>query len=146
MAPERRDLGDLLHQLSRIVIGHEISVLGGLDVEMWDYAVLTELGRGPAPTQAQLAHAVGRDTTRLIVTLDRLEKRNLLRRDPDPTDRRNRIVTLTGAGKRLLAESRAAVRALEAELLVDLNPQQREDLFVTLQLLAGKKTAAGGPA
>ncbi len=86
-------------------------------MEMWDYVVLGGLEHDSAPTQAQLAAAVGRDKTRLIAILDRLEARGLLHRTPDPDDRRNRIVTLTDAGRTLLADCRRDIRAMEADLL-----------------------------
>jgi DNA-binding MarR family transcriptional regulator len=130
-----RDLGAMLYALARAVIEAEVPVLTGHDIEMWDYAVLGGLEPGAAPTQAQLAAAVGRDKTRLIPILDRLESRGLLRRDPDPADRRNRVVTLTAAGRDLLAACRASIRQLENELLADLEPAEQEALRSSLSRL-----------
>lgn len=130
-----RDLGAMLYALARAVIEAEVPVLSGHDIEMWDYAVLSGLEPGAAPTQSQLAAAVGRDKTRLIPILDRLESRGLLRRDPDPADRRNRVVTLTAAGRDLLAACRASIRVLEEELLAELEPAEREMLRSTLSRL-----------
>lgn len=136
MGTQRLDLGDSLYRLSRTVIKHEIPVLRGHDIEMWDYAVLAGLEYGPTPTQSQLAAAVGRDKTRLIPILDRLEARGLLRRTPDPDDRRNRVVALSDAGRSLLAQCRASIRALEDELLAELTPGQRKTFLSTLDRLA----------
>lgn len=130
-----RDLGAMLYALARAVIEAEVPVLSGHDIEMWDYAVLSGLEPGAAPTQSQLAAAVGRDKTRLIPILDRLESRGLLRRDPDPADRRNRVVTLTAAGRDLLVACRASIRVLEEELLAELEPAEREMLRSTLSRL-----------
>src|ERR671930_1240732 len=107
MAEQRRDLGAMLYALTRVVVDAEVPVLSRHDVDMWEYVVLGGLEHGPAPTQSQLAAAVGRDKTRLIPILDRLEARGLLRRAPDPDDRRNRIVSLTDDGRELLAACRA---------------------------------------
>lgn len=137
MSTPRRDLGALLYRLANVVIEHEIPVLRELDIEMWDYAVLGGLEYGAAPTQTQLAGVVGRDKTRLIPILDRLESRGMLRRTPDPADRRNRVVELTEAGRSQLTRCRAAIRALEDELLAELTTGQRASLLATLeQLLA----------
>ncbi len=136
MSPRRPELGALLYRLARSVVAAEVPVLRGQGVEMWEYVVLGGLERGPAPTQSQLAAAVGRDKTRLIPILDRLEARGLLRRTPDPDDRRNRVVTLTAAGRSLLEDCRAAIRALEDDLLAGLAPADRVALFAILERLA----------
>src|SRR2546423_4063485 len=112
---QRHDLGAAFAWLARAMIKAEEPVLRAHDVEMWDYVVLATLGRGPASTQSELAAASGRDKTRLIPILDRLEARGLLRRTPDPADRRNRVVALTATGRELLSSCRTAIRAMEAE-------------------------------
>lgn len=146
MDSEQRDLGDLLYRLSRAVLARETAVLAAFHVEMWDYAVLCQLKRGPAPTQSQLATSVGRDATRLIAILDRLETRGLARRDPDPRDRRNRIVTLTDPGRAVLAECRDAVRGMERNLLADIEPVDHRALLATLQQVHHRLSTAELPA
>ncbi len=118
----RQDLGALLHRLLGVVVDRESPLLHAHSIQMWDYVVLSRLEYGPAPTQNQLASAVGRDKTRLIPILDRLQARELIDRSPDPTDRRNRIVALTDSGVTLLRECRSDIRAMEAELLAVLDP------------------------
>jgi DNA-binding MarR family transcriptional regulator len=140
VAEQRRDLGAMLYALTRVVLDAEVPVLRRHDVEMWEYVVLGGLEHGPAPTQSQLAAAVGRDKTRLIPILDRLEARGLLRRAPDPDDRRNRIVSLTDEGRELLAACRASIREMESELLADLEPAERTALLATLERLVAAIT------
>jgi DNA-binding MarR family transcriptional regulator len=133
---QRHDLGAAFAWLARAMIEAEGPVLRAHGVEMWDYAVLATLEGGPAPTQSELAAAVGRDKTRLIPILDRLEARGLLRRTPDPADRRNRVVALTAAGGELVASCRAGIREVEAELLADLEPADRATFVAVLDRLA----------
>jgi DNA-binding MarR family transcriptional regulator len=133
---QRHDLGAAFAWLARAMIKAEEPVLRAHDVEMWDYAVLVSLEDGPAPTQSELAAAVGRDKTRLIPILDRLEARGLLRRTPDPADRRNRVVSLTAAGRELVGSCRAAIRETEAEFLADLDPDERATFVAVLDRLA----------
>lgn len=133
---QRYDLGAAFAWLARAMLRAEEPVLRAHDVEMWDYAVLTALLDGPAPTQSELAAAVGRDKTRLIPILDRLEVRGLLRRTPDPADRRNRVVALTPAGAELAAACRAGVRDAEAELLDLVDPTERAVFVAVLDRLA----------
>ncbi len=128
--PDRReDLGVLLHRLLRRVLAAEEPLLRAHEVEMWDYAVLTALEGGPAQTQARLAAAIGRDKTRLIPSLDRLAERGLVVRAPDPDDRRNRVVSLTPAGRAVLDRTRSAIRAMETDLLADV-PEPDRAAFV----------------
>jgi len=136
MVRERPDLGVILHRLTSAVAQRELPLLRAHQIEMWDYVVLGGLEHDAAPTQAQLAAAVGRDKTRLIAILDRLEARGLLHRTPDPDDRRNRIVTLTNAGRTLLAACRRDIRAMEADLLSTLSAPDRAAFVRVLSRLA----------
>jgi len=136
MARERPDLGVMPHRLTSAVAQRELPLLRVHELEMWDYVVLGGLEHDSAPTQAQLATTVRRDKTRLIVILDRLEARGLLHRTPDPDDRRNRIVTLTDAGRTLLAECRRDIRTMESDLLSTLSSPDRTAFVRALSSLA----------
>lgn len=133
MAGQRHDLGAMFVRLGRAMVEAERPVLAGLGVEMWDYVVLAALRRAPARSQARLAEVAGRDKTRLIPILDRLEGRGLVRRTPDPADRRNRIVELTDAGDELVTACRAAIRRMEAGLLADLSEPERTAFIASLE-------------
>lgn len=136
MADDRPDLGVLAHRLTRAIADAEAPILAAHDLAMWDYVVLTALGSGPAPTQAQLAGVTGRDQTRLIPILERLEARGFVGRAPDPGDRRRRVVTLTADGREVLAACRAAIRALENRLLEGLDAGDRAPFVRALRHLA----------
>lgn len=135
MASERPDLGILLHRLTLTVAQRELPLLRARELQMWDYVVLGGLEHDAAPTQAQLAATVRRDKTRLINILDRLEGRGLLYRRADPDDRRNRIVTLTDAGRTMLAECRRDIRTMEADLLSTLGAADRDAFIRALSSL-----------
>ncbi len=135
VARDRPDLGVLLHRLTSALAQRELPLLRAHQIEMWDYVVLGGLEQGPAPTQAQLAISVARDKTRLIQTLDRLEALALLHREPDPADRRNRIVTLTAAGRSVLATCRRDIRAMESDLLATLTTSEGAAFIRSLSAL-----------
>ncbi len=136
---DREDLGALLQRLLRVVLERETALLTRHDVEMWEYVVLTALQHGPAPTQNQLAALVGRDKTRLIGTLDGLQARRLVERNPDPGDRRNRVVSLTPAGSDRVEACRADIRRMEADLLGAVGPDEAEAFVRVLSRLAGRR-------
>ena len=122
---DRPELGALLSRLLREVTRREQPLLDRAGLPMWDYVILSALSDGDASTQAGLSAATGRDKTRLIDNLDRLEQRGLVTRTPDPADRRNRIVSLTADGRQVLRQCRAAIGAMEEELLSGLPPAER---------------------
>jgi DNA-binding MarR family transcriptional regulator len=119
---DREDLAALLHRLLAVLVERETQLLAPHAVDMWEYVVLSGLEHAPAQTQNQLASKIGRDKTRLIPILDRLQARGLVDRRPDPLDRRNRIVRLTDAGRELLGRCRRDIRLMEAALLETLDP------------------------
>jgi DNA-binding MarR family transcriptional regulator len=74
---------------------------------------------------------------------DRLEAAGLLRRVPDPRDRREVRLTLTPAAHRLLDELHERRRAALAEVLQRMSPSGRQDL---VRALAAFDTAAAAVA
>ncbi len=133
---ERPELGYLFDRLLRAVIAREEPILAAAGLQMWDHVLLTALARGDAPTQAQLAAETGRDKTRLIGNLDRLVALGLVSRVPDPADRRNRVVSLTAEGRRVLERCQAGIRAMETELLGALPAGERAGFERALVALA----------
>lgn len=140
---ERPELGQLVSRLMREILRREAPILQRAGLEMWDYVILSALTEGDAPAQAELAAATGRDKTRLIGNLDRLEERGLVTRSPDPADRRNRVVSLTAEGRRVTAACHAEIRAMEEELLSGLRAPDRTGLEAGLVHLV---RAISGPS
>jgi DNA-binding MarR family transcriptional regulator len=132
---DRPDLGAMIVRLGRVLIAAERPVLAAHDVSMWGYAVLSALADEPMRTQAALARTIGADKTRIIGTLDELQERALIEREPDPEDRRVRLLRLTPAGRRLHAAVRADIRAAEEELLSELTPADKRIFLRVLQRL-----------
>jgi DNA-binding MarR family transcriptional regulator len=123
-------------RVSRRLIAAERPLLAKHGLSMWGYIVLSQLARGPAPTQLALASAIGHDKTRLIAVLDALEREGLITREPDPADRRAKLVRITDAGSERHAAVVARIRAMEDELLAALPAAQREAFLAALGRLA----------
>jgi DNA-binding MarR family transcriptional regulator len=139
---DRPDLGELFSTVTRRLIAAERPLLDARGLTMWQYVVLTCLARSPAPTQLQLATAIGYDKTRLIALLDDLERQGLVRREPDPSDRRARIVRITPKGRRRHGAAAADIRRMEEELLASLTATQRAALVPALRKLAATRPSA----
>jgi DNA-binding MarR family transcriptional regulator len=109
-----------------------------------DFDVLATLRRSGAPYQlspsaltASLMLTSGGVTGRI----DRLEKAGLVRRSPDPNDRRGQLVSLTDEGRALIDEAVGAGLATQDEFLSPLSPAKRRQLDSLLrQLLAGRQS------
>ncbi|GHC84357.1 hypothetical protein GCM10007079_26240 [Nocardiopsis terrae] len=92
------------------------------------YHVLAALSRGEAPTQAALAEQLLIDRSVMTYLLDDLAAADLVRRRPDPDDRRVRRVCATDHGRAVLARVNALVEQAEERVLDGLAPETR-DLF-----------------
>ena len=132
----REDLGAMFARITRRLIDAERPLLDAHGLTMWGYVALNRLARGPAETQLALAIAIGHDKTRLIAVLDALEADGLITREPDPSDRRARLVRITPAGAARHGAAVADIRAMEDELLGTLDPAERVTLLAVLPRLA----------
>ncbi|MFD2354827.1 MarR family transcriptional regulator [Nonomuraea ferruginea] len=99
-SPLRRDLHWLAARLKIGLHGIEERIAARHGMSLWGYTVLVEVVSGPARTQLALAAAVPVDKTKLVAILDELESSGLVRRRPDPRDRRARLVDPTDAEPR----------------------------------------------
>src|SRR5436305_15247133 len=70
-----------------------------------DFAVLEILlHKGPTPVN-HLGRRVGLTSGSATTAVDRLARKRLVRREPDPADRRSRIVHLTPTGHKLIKQA-----------------------------------------
>ena len=67
--------------------------------------------------------------------LDKLEQAGLIRRDPDPADRRGTLITLTEAGRELIDTLTAAHLANERRILAALSQDEQDRLAGLLRKL-----------
>jgi DNA-binding MarR family transcriptional regulator len=125
----------MLSRLARLTTNAELPVLAGFGLTMWEYVVLLGLGSGPVRTQSALADAIGADKTRIIEVLDSLQQRGLITREPDESDRRVRLVGLTGEGRRVRHDAQAAIQKNESVLLDTLPDTEQRRFLRSLQRL-----------
>jgi DNA-binding MarR family transcriptional regulator len=92
-----------------------------------EYHALARLSENSGHTlrMSELAQLTNASLSRLSHLIKRLERRNLVRREPDPTDGRYTNAILTRAGLRLLTASAPAHVAKVRELVIDaLSPAE----------------------
>lgn len=80
------------------------------------FSLLMSLNRPQPATMRQVASVLAMDRTTLTAALKPLERRGLVEVAVDPADRRSRRLTLTAAGRDLLARAVPIWRAVHGEL------------------------------
>lgn len=91
--------------------------------------LLWQLGLAGPSTQRDLAAALSVSPRNVTGLVDGLVASGHVTREPHPTDRRATLVTLTGVGKRFVADLQASHDDLARQLFGDL-PEDRLDSFV----------------
>jgi DNA-binding MarR family transcriptional regulator len=79
--------------------------LSELDLELWEYDVLSALRRQGVPFElaaTDLANATSLSSGAMTNRIDKLAAKKLVSRKPDPRDRRGVIVALTARGVRVI--------------------------------------------
>lgn len=69
------------------------------------FSMLMSMNRPGTVRMRDVAALLGMDRTTLTAALKTLEKRSLVTTEPDPEDRRGRLLVLTDAGRERLAEA-----------------------------------------
>jgi DNA-binding MarR family transcriptional regulator len=106
------------------------------DVTLSDVSVIARLdGDGP-DSPGSLAELERVRPQAMATTLAGLEERGLVSRSPDAADRRRVVMTVTEAGRKVLADRRSeSVRRLAAVLDGRFTAEERRQLVDTLPLL-----------
>jgi DNA-binding MarR family transcriptional regulator len=107
-----------------------------LDLELWEYDVLSALRRQGAPyalPATRLARETDLSSGAMTNRIDRLEGRGLVRRRQDRNDRRGVNVSLTAKGRRLI--DTAILHRLESahDSLAALDAEQQHELAQLLR-------------
>jgi DNA-binding MarR family transcriptional regulator len=90
--------------------------LGDLGLSPAETNVLACLNDAEAPTIRQVSDATAQPPSTLTGLLDRLERRGLVERRPNPRDRRSTLVVLTPGGREAAGRVAAAFRRVEARI------------------------------
>ena len=130
------DLMFLLSQASHALETEMTAQLQALGVSPRAHCVLTHALSGEL-TQSQVAESCALDKTTMVVTMDELERAGLAERRASGTDRRARIIAVTTAGERKVAEANAIVARIYAEVLGALPAGQRDAFVAGLAQLVG---------
>src|SRR6218665_2740819 len=89
------------------------------------------------------AEALGIEGASLVRLIDELQSSGLVTREPDPSDRRANVVSLTPRGREVVAEVNADIQNLRHEIFAGV---PAADIEATGRVFAALKEAAGKDA
>lgn len=108
--------------------------LASLGVQPGQIPILLAAYEREDRTQAELARTIGVEQPTLANTLQRMERDDLIHREPDPNDRRKSLIRLTPRGRRLERSVRAELRAVNATATAGLRD---DDIETFLRVVRG---------
>jgi DNA-binding MarR family transcriptional regulator len=138
-------LETLLARVMRLVSVHldaPVSDVAGAALSAAEGSLLVELHATREVTQQQLADRLSIDKSRVSRLCAALERKNLLARERDASDRRNLRLCLTESGEKAAARLRHAWRAYHDRMLVAMTTSERRALLVGLTAFARELAAA----
>lgn len=137
---ERRHVAGIVSRLTRSMTVALDRRLGDVGLSFAQYLVLVRLWRAkPAPlSQSGLCADLAIERSSLTILLQSLERAELIRRQPEPDDRRRLAVSLTAKGAALEGPVLEIVDTFEEELLADFTSTARDELRAALEILQGR--------
>jgi DNA-binding MarR family transcriptional regulator len=129
-------LGYLLRQAGVAHRGRMERALAALGVTPPQFVVLTMVANYPGLSNADLARLSLLTPQTVSVIVGNLLRSGALARRPHAVHGRIQHLEVTEAGKSLLAHCRAPVRAIEAQLVADLSPQEEQTIRKWLVAIA----------
>src|SRR5829696_2035715 len=105
----------------------------GLSLTAGEARTLAYVSLYPASRQTALAAQMNVEPMTLVAFLDRLESRGLVAREPDPTDRRAKIIQLAPDAQPTLEQVLGITRKVQEGALKDFSPDEVERLRTLLK-------------
>ena len=104
----------------------------GIDMTIEQFKVMVVLWKEKSSTQQNIADFVGKDKTSVTRLIAGLEKRSLIQRTSDKSDKRCNLVTLTAQGVALETPTMAVLSDASAFVHKNIDPKELE---ITLRVL-----------
>ena len=123
------------HGIIRLINRVRIELIDALDRELSKFdisapqlIVLASVANKEADSAAGLCKSISYDPGAMTRMIDRLEQKGLVRRDPNPEDRRATNLELTAAGKALYPQLLAAKENVQAQFLRGFSNEEVREL------------------
>lgn len=94
--------------------------------------ILFQLSINEKMTMGELSEKINRDKSTTTVLVRKLEKEGFITGDPDPADKRSRIIYLTEKGKQFNKTARELSQELLGTFYKSFSEEEKENFFRTL--------------
>lgn len=121
-------LGYNAHRAALTLVGHFIDSVDKYELRTVSFSVLSVIGHAPGVTSRQLCQMLSVLPPNMVVVLRQLDKRGLIKREPHPTDGRAMGLSLTAAGKKLIAEAEQTAKEADLKGSTRLTAAERKTL------------------
>jgi len=132
------DLMFLLSVARHVLATEHTAALAQLGISPRAFCVLSRAMRGDL-TQRELAEQCALDKTTVVVTIDELEKAGLAERRISSADRRVRLISVTEAGRQVVAQAQEIVSRIDGDVLEALPEDERAAFINGLTRLVGER-------
>lgn len=139
MAPTRRPPSllalpsYLASQVSRFGRRRLELALAEHDLALIHHGLISALDDFGPQSQQELADALNFDKSHLVARIDDLQRRGLVTRTQDPSDRRRNRIALTPAGQELVERLRPVAHESQRDFLQALSAAERETMIGLLR-------------
>ncbi|WP_458042754.1 MULTISPECIES: MarR family winged helix-turn-helix transcriptional regulator [Bacteria] len=130
------DISFLLARANAISLATTNEALAMHGLKVRSYSVLGVAASDARPTQRELSEFLRLDPSQIVSIIDELETRGLVRREPDPNDRRVNVVVVTPEGREKFAAARVVAQKSELDMLALLDSTEIAALAEALNALA----------
>ena len=136
--------GHLIRRAQQIAVAEFTREAAEHDVTPVQFAFMNAMMDTPGLDQITLANRVAFDAATSGSVIGRLEAKGWVEREPDPHDRRRKLLYVTAEGRRAVARMKVAVDRVQHNILAPLAVPDRE-VFMRLlaQLVAGHEQTPG---
>lgn len=114
--------------------------LAGIPLTKLQFVFLMVISRNNAQPQSNLAELTGRDKTTFTRNLNTLERKNFVKREASPLDKRSKLVLITSQGLDYVKKANPIIKQIIAEIEIDISDQERESFLQTLAKIKNKLT------
>lgn len=108
---------------------------GGCDISLIQSHILYEIDHRHKPSMQQIAETLGTDITTFSRQVQSLVKMNLVKKTPDPDDKRINILSLTTEGKDIATTIDEQMNEFLNEVFSHMNEFEKETVIRSIKLL-----------
>ena len=130
------DLAFLLARANAVSLAGANRSLADLELKVRSYSVLALAAADTRPNQRELSEFLRLDPSQIVALVDDLQQRGWVRREPDPRDRRVKVVVATDTGREAYGRAYEQVHAHQREHFSVLDDEELAQLTSFMRRLA----------